>query len=145
MLVAFPCGSAGKESACSVGDRGWIPGLGRSPGEGKGYPLQGSGLENSMDCIVHGVPRSWTQRSNFHFHFIFTFKWLVPLCQKWHNASGFFSSLSLPYFCHQYKSINFSCKKRRKIIYGKRCCCLSGDSIFEHSKWAPENRATKNM
>jgi len=46
--LGFPCGSAGKESACNVGDLGSIPGLGRSPGEGKGYPLQYSGLENSM-------------------------------------------------------------------------------------------------
>ena len=51
----FPCGSAGKESACNVGDLGSIPGLGRSPGEGKGCPLQYSGLEKSLDCIVHGV------------------------------------------------------------------------------------------
>ena len=50
----FPGGSAGKESACNVGDLGSIPALGRPPGEGKGYPLQYSGLENSMDCIVHG-------------------------------------------------------------------------------------------
>ena len=50
----FPCGSAGKESACNVGDLGSIPGSGRSPGEGKDYPLQYSGLENSMECIVHG-------------------------------------------------------------------------------------------
>ena len=55
IYMGFPCGSAGKESACSVRDLGPIPGLGRSPGEGKGYPLQYSGLENSMDCIVHGV------------------------------------------------------------------------------------------
>ena len=48
----FPCGWAGKESACNVGDLGSIPGLGRSPGEGKVYPLQYSGLENSMDSIV---------------------------------------------------------------------------------------------
>ena len=46
---------------------GSIPGLGRSCGEGKGYPLQYSGLENSMDCIVHGVAKSWTQLSDFHF------------------------------------------------------------------------------
>ena len=51
----FPCGSAGKESICNVGDLGSIPGLGRSPGEGKAYLFQYSGLENSMDCIVHGV------------------------------------------------------------------------------------------
>ena len=57
MQGVFPCGSGGKESTCSVGDLGLIPGLGRSPGEGKGYPLQYSGLENSMDCIVHGVAK----------------------------------------------------------------------------------------
>ena len=50
----FPCGSARKESACNVGDLGSIPGSGRSPGEGKGCPLQHSGLENSMDCTVYG-------------------------------------------------------------------------------------------
>ena len=56
----FPCGPAGKESSCSVGDLGLIPGLGRSPGEGNGYPLQYAGLENSKDCIVHGVAKSRT-------------------------------------------------------------------------------------
>ena len=68
--VGFPGGSAGKESACNVGDQGSIPGLGRSPGEGKGYPLQYSGLENSMDCIVHGVTKSQTRLSDFQFTFL---------------------------------------------------------------------------
>ena len=54
----LPCGSAEKEFACNVGDLGSIHGLGRSPGEGKGYPLQYSGLKNSMDYIVHGVTES---------------------------------------------------------------------------------------
>jgi len=58
--LGFPGGSAGKESACNAGDLGLIPGLGRSLGEGSSYPLQYSGLENSMDCIVHGVAKSWT-------------------------------------------------------------------------------------
>ena len=49
-----------------------IPGLGRSPGEGNSYPLQYSGLENSMDCIVHGVTKSWTRLSNSHFHSLVT-------------------------------------------------------------------------
>ena len=49
--MLFPCGLAGKESACNVGDLSLIPGLERSPGEGKGYPLHYSGLENSMDCM----------------------------------------------------------------------------------------------
>ena len=61
--------SAGKESGHNVGNLGLIPGLGRSPEEGKGYPLQYSGLENSMDYTVHGVAKSWTQLSSFHFHF----------------------------------------------------------------------------
>ena len=53
MLQGFPDGSAGKDSTCNVGDLGLIPRLQRLPGKGKGYPLQYSGLENSMDCIVH--------------------------------------------------------------------------------------------
>ena len=64
----FPDGSAGEESACNAGDLGSIPELGRSPGEEKGYPLQHSGLEKSMDCVVHGVAKSWTGLSDFHFH-----------------------------------------------------------------------------
>ena len=60
------CGLAGKESVCNAGDLGLIPELGRSPGEGKGYPLQSSGLENSTDCIVHGVAKSQTRLSALH-------------------------------------------------------------------------------
>ena len=60
-------GSDGKESTCNEGDLGSIPGLRRFPGEKDDYPLQYSGLENSMDCIVHGVAKSQTQLSNFHF------------------------------------------------------------------------------
>ena len=61
MMVGFPGGLDGKESACNVGDLGSIPGLGRSPGERNGYSLQYSGLENSMDCTVHVVAKSWTR------------------------------------------------------------------------------------
>ena len=57
-LQGFPGGSAGKGSACNVGDLGLIPGLGRSPGEGNSYPLQYSGLENPVDCVVHGAAES---------------------------------------------------------------------------------------
>ena len=73
VFLGFPCGLAGKESSCNVGDLGLIPGLGRSPEEGKGYPLQYSGPENSMGYIVHGVTKSRTRLSDFHFtslHFI---------------------------------------------------------------------------
>ena len=68
----WPCGLplwlSCKESICNVGYLGSIPGLGRWPGGGKDYPLQYSGLENSMDSIVHGVANSQTQLSNFHFY-----------------------------------------------------------------------------
>ena len=69
MSQGFPCGSAGKESAFNTGELGSIPGLGRSHGEGNSDPLQYSGLENSMDCIVHGVAKSRTRLSNFYFYF----------------------------------------------------------------------------
>ena len=62
-------------------DMGSIPGFGRSPGEGNGYPLQHSGLENSMDCIVHGVVKSQTRLNDFHFH-------LVSLTTQFHCAFG---------------------------------------------------------
>ena len=66
-----------KESTCNEGDLGSIPGMGRSSGEGKGYPLQYSGLENSVDCIVHGVAKSQTRLSGSHFHVknMNPFKW----------------------------------------------------------------------
>ena len=75
--MGFPGGWAGKESICNAGDLGSIPELGRSPGEGKGYPLQYSGLENSIDYIVHGVAKSQTRLNDFHFHFqIHIYVWL---------------------------------------------------------------------
>ena len=72
-IEGFPGGSDGKESTCNAGDLSSIPGLGRSP-EGKRYPLQYSGLENSMDCIVHGVTKSWIWLTGFHFHLFYS--WL---------------------------------------------------------------------
>ena len=63
----FRGGSAAKEPICNAGDLGLISGLGKSPGEGNRSPLQYSGLENSMDCIVHGVAKSQTQLSDFHY------------------------------------------------------------------------------
>ena len=65
--MGFPNSSTGKESACNAGDLGSIPGLRRSPGEGNSYPLHYTGLENSIDSVVHGVAKSRTQLSDFHF------------------------------------------------------------------------------
>ena len=77
IFLGFPCGSAGKESACNVGDLGSIPGLGRSPGEAKGYPLQHSGLESSMDCAVHVFTESDpTERCS-----VSLFLWLQHHCR----------------------------------------------------------------
>ena len=71
VLLGFPDSSVGKESACNAGDSGSFPGLGRSTGEGKGYLLQYSGLENSMDCISMGLQRVWhdwvTDFTSFHW------------------------------------------------------------------------------
>ena len=70
VFLGFPYGSAGKESACNVGDLGLVPGLGRSPGEGKGHPLQYSCLESSMDYTVHVVAQSdTTQRLSLSIRF----------------------------------------------------------------------------
>ena len=76
----LPDGSVGKESSCNAEDLGSIPGLGRSLGERKGYPLQYSGLENSMDSIVHGVSKSQTRLSSFCF---LSFSELLGKPQDW--------------------------------------------------------------
>ena len=72
--LGLPWWLSGKEFTCNAGDIGSIPGLGRSPAEGKGYPLQYSCLENSVDrgawqAVVHGVAKSRTRLSDFHFFF----------------------------------------------------------------------------
>ena len=69
--LGFPGGLPGKQSTCNVGDLCSIPGLGRAPAERNGHPLQYSGLVNSKDCIVHGVSKSWTWLSDFHFCVIY--------------------------------------------------------------------------
>ena len=69
IFLGLLCGSAGKESACNEGDLGSTPGFGRSPGEGKGCPLQYSCLQNSMDHIGYGITKSWTRLKDFSLHF----------------------------------------------------------------------------
>ena len=88
VFLGLPGGSACKEATCHAGDLGLVPGLGWSLGEGKGYPLQYSGLKNSMDCIVHGVADSQIRLSDFHFH------WDVWNCKV-------FTFYSHSYFCSQ--------------------------------------------
>ena len=81
VFLGFPCGSVGKESTCIAGDLGLMPGLGRSLGEGKGYPLQYSGLGNPMDYIGHAVTKNQTQLSDFYFHFCVTSIYAITLLQ----------------------------------------------------------------
>ena len=69
-IRGFPESSVVKESTCNAGDPSLIPESGRSPGEGNGCPLQCSGLENSMDCIVHGVAKSRARLSSFHLDLV---------------------------------------------------------------------------
>ena len=90
VFLGFPCGSAGKESTCNVGDLGSILGLGRSPGEKKGYSLQYSGLENSMGCVAHGFAKSGTWLSDLQVYALSCFNdflihplypWRLPMAQ----------------------------------------------------------------
>ena len=97
----FPCGSAGKEPPAMretwVWDLGLILELGRFPGEGKGYPLQYSGLENSMDCIDHGVAKSWTWLNDFHFDFSMKLIWIKSEMTLLSQIHSFLSPFKLFY------------------------------------------------
>ena len=98
-FMSFPCDSAGKESTCNVGYLGLIPGLGRSPGEGKGYPLEYSGLENSMDCVVRGVAKSRTGLSSgLSVSLSAIFNESAPLFLWFRSSTGTFSSPALLLF-----------------------------------------------
>ena len=99
-------GSAGKESACNVGDLGSNHGLGRYPGEGKGYPLLISGLENSIDSIAHGVAKSLTRLSDFHFH-TKALEWssLVPGPEA--KSSEIMNPTSFTVSCHHFITLCF--------------------------------------
>ena len=85
-FLGFPCGSAGKESTCNGRDLDSTSALGRSPREGKGYPCQYSGLENSTDCIAHRVAKSRTGLSDFHLHFPSWWEGWERWGRKWLSA-----------------------------------------------------------
>ena len=99
--MGFPHSSIGKESACNAGNSSLIPGLGRSPGEGKGYPFEYSDLENPLDSIEHGLAKSQTGLSDFHFHILLVLYWNCDLC---YNLFWWFpKSLNLIWFCALFK------------------------------------------
>ena len=103
----FPGGSAGEESTCTVGDLGSIPMLGRSPREGKGYPLQYSGLENSMDCIVHGVCKESDMTEQISLHFT-SLLWVRLVWDSVLPGPGYVSFLRLGMFSAIILSNKFS-------------------------------------
>ena len=108
------CGSAGKESACNTGDLGSIPRLGRSLGKGTGYPLQYSGLENSMDYTVHGRAKGWTRLSNFHFlHKIFKYGYITESFCYTHETN----TLYINYTAIQILKINIKIRKHLQTQY----------------------------
>ena len=126
----FPGGSASKESACNAEDVGLIPGLGRSPGEGKGYPLQYSGLENSTDCIVHGGRKEsdTTEQSQLSLHFKNSWMNQRP---NTHNTT----SLSLGFCFHfMLNQKGVSSKKEERILLELWLYWFTGRSLFYSDK-----------
>ena len=101
-MNGLPCGSAGKESARNAGDLGSIPGLGRSPREGKGFALHYSGLEHSMDCIVHRVAKSRTRLRAFHFRL-----WTGKFSLNFSFRFSFFFNFKLHFFFSFYFNFIF--------------------------------------
>ena len=95
--MVFLGGSTDKESTCNTGNLDSIPGLERSPGEGNSYPLQHSSLENSRNCIVHGVAKNWTQLGDFHFQLSFH---TVRGFSIVNEAEDFFFFLKFPCFIY---------------------------------------------
>ena len=99
LIQVLPGSLTVKSSVWNVGDPSLIPGSGRSPEEGKGYALQYSGLENSMDCIVHWVTKHWTRLSDFHLWFLwvwFSFVWM-QIKMTWKHYKHF-CNLHFPLF-----------------------------------------------
>ena len=111
--MGLPCGLAGKESACNVGDLSPISGLGTSPGEGNGYSLQYSGLENSMNCIVHGITKCWTWSIE---------QLSLPLGQNVPLMSSIFLKRSLVFPLLLFSSSFMHCSLKKAFL--SPCCSL---------------------
>ena len=147
VFLGFPWGSAGKESASKAGDPGLTPGLGRSPGEGKGYPFQYSGLENSMDwgawwATVHGFAESDTTEQ-LSLLFYYGFKSALPWSlRKWATAHVFTTYLIYPLvkvpvqvscpLSNWIISFPFTCTNALYVLGVKLCqmCVLQNHSFF---------------
>ena len=124
----FPCGSADKESTCNAGDLGSIPGLGRSPGEGKGYPLQHCGLENSMGCIVCGVAQSRTRLSDFQSSQSALSQLSAAHCSPHSLSAPQLSLLKVLVWSGVYKVISKMLEENEKYRLRLKCQQLSRES-----------------
>ena len=116
-FISFPDSSVGKKSTCNAGDLSSTPGLGRSPGEGKGYPLQYSILENSMDCVVHGIAKSRIKLSDLHFQF---------------SLISFQSSVDTEGLVHTPSFLSLQWDKSPLLRRDKLLCC--GERCFVNSR-----------
>ena len=125
----FPHSSVDKDYICNAGDPGSIPGLGRSSGEGIGYPLQYSGLENSMDCIVHGVAKSQTQLSDFQFQEIVNHFYSSHMIEDLELLEYMFVLL-IVIFPNKSKAMNFSNDIKKNQIYSHMYLFQLGKFIF---------------
>ena len=116
-----------------MGDLGSISGLGRSPGEGKGYPLQYSGLENSVECIVHGS-QSWTRLSHFHFQFLCLYiKIKTKLCLNARKLTLYFFLWGLLWIYLGTPNV--------KILFEEATLILCSANLNRHLAWVLDNLA----
>ena len=133
-----PGSSAAKESVCNAGDPGVIPGLGRYPGEGNSYPLQYSGLENSLDCVVHWVSKSRTRLNDFQFHF-----------RKFLRTSELYSIISIgdSEFGTDKESLLYEPAGAALMKYLKNCCCLQQQKFISHcvGGWAVQFKVLADL
>ena len=126
----FSGGSAGKESACNSGALGSIPGLGRSPGEGNGYPLRYSGLENSVDCIVYGVAKNQTWLSDFHFTSFHIKEVMQKKKKKDQNSLKLLTLIKLIKAGKFWLMLSNSCGNRKASVKEPSCSCLHSLSVM---------------
>ena len=159
VFLGFLGGSAGKESTCNVGDLGSIPGLGRSPGEGKGYPLQYSDLENFMNCIVHGITKSCKWYKNLHIIGLFNGQWyfiVVLICISLIiNDVDIFSCAYLPSVPSLWCVFsNLLLIKKKLFTYlatsGLSCsardlCCGTQTLVGAHALWSTRALVTSGL
>ena len=142
-----------QESSWNSGDLGLIPGLGLSPGEENGYPLQYSGLENSMDCMVRGVTKSWTQLSDCHFHYRILKSLCLNIC--FNTLKNFYEWISSIHLLHKYLLalywrqivcycyiLHWACDEKMMETQSACLACILGHFLFVRLFWRLTSEST---